>query len=192
MLRDNFPPEHSSPLLDAIRRDDQPVLKKLYIDCFHSVQVYILNNSGTEEEIKDIYQEAFVAVWRNIQLDRFVPDSEQAFSAYLFRVAKNKWIDELRKKKTRLSVLTGAELESQITDEEYADETDSYIDAVKEKYAYLGQRCRELLNRFYFMKQSLREIAEAFSWTEASAKNNKYRCLKQLRELIIKEEGGDE
>ncbi|HEY0040609.1 MAG TPA: hypothetical protein VGB71_08105, partial [Flavisolibacter sp.] len=56
--------------------------------------------------------------------------------------------------------------------------------AVRENFTKLGNNCRELLNRFYFQKESLRTIALAFQWTEATAKNNKYRCLQQLRELI--------
>src|SRR5690606_37932645 len=43
------------------------------------------------------------------------------------------------------------------------------IAVVKKQYQQLGVRCKELLGRFYFRNQSLREIAAAFAWTEASA-----------------------
>ncbi|WP_126974307.1 RNA polymerase sigma factor [Gynurincola endophyticus] len=180
-------PEESSVFVEAIQRDDLHLLKRLYVHNFQQVNYYIVKNSGTEDDVKDIYQEAFLAVWRNVQLARFSPVDEKEFSAYLFRVAKNKWIDELRKKKTRQVVLVNDSID-EIPFHQETDETDLYIDTVKSKYKHLGERCRELLKRFYFNKQSLKEIAAAFGWTEASAKNNKYRCLKQLRELVMNEE----
>ena len=50
----------------------------------------------TEEEAKDIYQEAFIIVWRNVQLEKFTPGNESEVAGYLFNVAKYKWIDHLR------------------------------------------------------------------------------------------------
>ena len=49
-----------------------------------------------------------------------------------------------------------------------------YITEVKNNFKHLGDNCREILKRFYYQKESMREIAENFNWTEATAKNNKY------------------
>ncbi len=176
----------NTSLVEQIKSDDQLVLQRLYALNFNVMERYILQNSGSEEDAKDVYQDAFIAVWRNVQLDRFAPNSEGEFSAYLFRVAKNKWIDELRKRKGRNMVSVEDGLDESVEPMEEPDEIDAYIDIVKKKYRLLGARCRELLSRFYFRRQSLGEIAAVFDWTAASAKNNKYRCLKQLRDLVLK------
>jgi len=168
-----------------LKSDDDNLLAMLYTDNYAHLERYVLKNGGTGDEAKDVYQEAFTAVWRNIQLDRFSPATEAEFGAYLIRVAKNKWIDELRRNKNIRMVSVDEKHEADIVAQNDGNETDTYIDAVKKQYRHLGARCRELLGRFYFHKQSLREIAEAFDWTEPSAKNNKYRCLKQLRELVL-------
>jgi DNA-directed RNA polymerase specialized sigma24 family protein len=42
-----------------------------------------------------------------------------------------------------------------------------------------------VLTLYYFMKQSMSKIAAVFSWTEATAKNNKYRCLQRLRNMVV-------
>lgn len=174
-------------LVERIKLDETYLMKHLYRAGYSATERYILQNSGTIEDAKDVYQEAFLAVWRNLQLDRFAPGNEGDFSAYLFRVAKNKWIDELRKRKNRHMVSVEEGLDERTFPVEDLDETDAYIDIVKKQYQHLGARCRELLNRFYFRKQNLSEIAAAFDWTAASAKNSKYRCLKQLRDLVLKE-----
>lgn len=169
---------------EALKADQEKMLEMLYVKNYRNLEYYIVKNSGTVDDAKDIFQEAFLAVWRNVQLDRFVPVDEGEFAAYLFRVGRNKWIDELRKNKHIISVEMGRD--GDYAEDESPDETDTYINTVKKQYKHLGIRCRELLGRFYFRKQPLREIAAVFDWTEASAKNNKYRCLKQLRELVLK------
>ncbi len=177
------------PLVERLKSDDENTLNALYAANYKTLEFYVLRNNGSVDDAKDIYQEAFLAVWRNVQLDRFTPNDEGDFAAYLIRVAKNKWIDELRKNKTKQTASVEGAYGTDPAIDELTDETDTYIDAVKKQYRYLGARCRELLGRFYFRKQSLREIAAVFEWTEASAKNNKYRCLKQLRESVLKEGG---
>lgn len=169
--------------LHAIRSNNEQALKRLYQENYRKVETYVCNNSGTEDEAKDVYQEAFIAVWRNIQLDRFQPDSAAALNAYLYQVAHNKWIDQLRMKKTRKTVSwddTPGSLEPLLPTEEETD----HIELVKKHFTAIGDQCRELLKLFYYEKESLRSIAAHFSWTEASAKNNKYRCLQKLRTLI--------
>ena len=170
---------------NAIKANEDEALKSLYEDNYIKIENYVLNNNGTIDDAKDIYQEAFIAVWRNIQLDKFYPENENALSGYLFRIAKNKWLDHLRsghyKKITRISDSADSLPEDLLPEEDI-----EYIREVKNKFKDLGENCREVLTRFYYKKESMRIIAEKFEWTEATAKNNKYRCLQHLRELLKK------
>ena len=67
---------------------------------------------------------------------------------------------------------------------EQGREDDIYMEKMKLHFARMGNPCKDVLHRFYFLKQSLSEIAADFSWTEATAKNNKYRCLQKLRGMV--------
>ena len=173
-------------LTDPSFTENEIVLKSIYTKNYRGVEQYIMKNNGNAEDARDIYQEAFLATWRNIKLERFLPSGENDYSAYLFRIAKNKWIDHLRAHKNKRTVEL-VEDRTEEADTEETGEVNRYIDQVKTQFDRLGERCRELLSLFYYKKISLRKISERFSWTEASAKNNKYRCLKQLRELVVKE-----
>lgn len=156
-------------------------LEALYVANFYKTEAFVLANKGTAEEAKDVYQEAFIAVWQNIKMGRFVMQNESSLEAYLFQIAKFKWYDHLKAaKKIKLVPLEN----TVAVDSAYTGEEEKYIRKVQHHFQQLGQPCRQVLTLFYFMKQNLATIAATFSWTEATAKNNKYRCLQRLRNLV--------
>lgn len=170
--------------LAAIRQNDEAALKALYKENYGKVESYVLANNGTAEDAKDIYQEAFIAVWRNIQLGKFTPVNETSLGGYLYQVARHKWLDQLRTGQHKKVVpLDSADNNSWLADG-LPEGEQAYLQAVRKAFGKLGANCRELLQRFYFRKETLRTIAAVFNWTEATAKNNKYRCLQQMREQI--------
>jgi RNA polymerase sigma factor (sigma-70 family) len=171
----------------AIKANNETVLKSLYENNYSKVEKYVLNNSGTTDQAKDIYQEAYIAVWRNIQMDKFSPETESALTGYLFQIARNKWLDYMRSNHFKKNIPL-SDFEKQIPDEnESNDDEINFINNVKKQFEQLGENCRELLNRFYYKKESMKIIAEFFNWTDATARNNKYRCLQHLRELVKKQ-----
>lgn len=177
-------------LIDAIKANDEHTLKHIYKDNFYKTQQYILNNSGSVEEAKDIYQEAFVTFWENIQDDKFVPKNTSSLNGYLYTVAKNKWLNHLNS--ARFKKTNSYDKNKHIINAEAADvesntyEKDKDINAVANAFKHLGEACKKLLEAFYYENKSLRDIAKVFEITEASARNKKYRCTEKLRALIVK------
>lgn len=161
---------------------DERALEALYIANFYKTEAFVLANSGTAEEAKDIYQEAFIAAWQNIRAGRFVAQNSSSIEAYLFQIAKFKWYDYLKAAKKMTVVKEEEELTVEVT---YNEEEENYIEKVQHHLKNLGEPCRQVLTLFYFMKQSMTKIAAEFSWTEATAKNNKYRCLQRLRNMVV-------
>lgn len=156
----------------------------MYVQHFDKIKQFVLQNRGSEEDAKDIYQEAFTAVWRNIQLDKFQPKSETSLGGYIYQVAKYKWIDQLRLRKNKKTIALVEGSDAFIEKQTLTDDNLGYLESIKVNYRQLGEQCKELLNLFYFKKENMKQIAARFSWTEASAKNNKYRCLQKLREMV--------
>lgn len=66
----------------AFKANDEVALRIFYKENYCKTKNYVLNNSGTIEHAKDIYQEAFIAVWRNIQLDKFYPENGNSLEGY--------------------------------------------------------------------------------------------------------------
>jgi len=176
---------NSNSFGERARIDDETILGEIYAANYPAVEKYVLANSGTRDDARDIYQEAFLAFWRNVQLNRFEPQHPNAISSYIMRIAKFKWIDVLRKKNN--TIISGIDTDPADDTEVYKLEQDEehYVTQVKIHYKNMGEPCKELLYRFYFKKEMLKQIAAHFSWTEATAKNNKYRCLLKLRNLVL-------
>ncbi len=168
-----------------LKANDEQTLKALYTANYAKTEKYILNNNGSADDAKDIYQEAFIAVWRGIQSGKISFQGIDKLQGYLFRVAQYKWLDHLRKNKKQK---TSSLAETDIAEEPILQpdkEEEEYLQKVKTNYSAMGEPCKEVLYRFYFLKQPMNEIAAFFSWTEATAKNNKYRCLQRLRSMIV-------
>lgn len=175
-----------SEQITALKANDEFFIKSLYDLHFDNIRQFVLKNSGTEEDAKDIYQETFIAIWRNVQLDKFHPKKETSLGGYIYQVAKNKWFDHLRAIKNQKKRIDIEKIDDPVEKQTQIDDTLEHIGIIKINYRLLSEKCKEILNLFYFNKESMKQIADRFDWTEASAKNNKYRCLQKLREMITK------
>ena len=76
-----------------------------------------------------------------------------------------------------------------IDDVVISDDTDvsaqaEQADIVQEVLAQLPEQDRELLLRFYFYRQSVREIAGEMHMKESNVKTRMYRSRKKLRQLF--------
>lgn len=172
--------------LDAIKANDEKALRHLYTVNYPPVEKFVLQNSGSRDDAKDIFQEAFVAMWRNVRLEKFIPTGEGSLNAYLFQIARHKWMDHLRSATVKKTTTLEEKHDIAMTFEEMDDKDVERLKAIREKFKQLGDSCRELLIRFYYQKQPLKDIAVSMEWTEATAKNNKYRCMERLRTMITK------
>lgn len=174
-------------LIAAIKANDSVTIKSFYIANYRKTQSLILNNSGSEEDAKDVYQEAFIVVWNNIKNNSFIPINETAIEGYLFSIAKNKWMDIVRSarfKHTNNGInedIIKGEINDVYQDEVYDLKLKSTMNAFKN----LGEPCKELLTTFYFKQKSLKDIATLLNIEEATARNKKYRCMEKLRSLVI-------
>lgn len=181
--------EKQFQIIEAIKNNNEFVLKKLYQDNFRKVEMHILKNNGTMPHAKDIYQEAFIAVWKNVKDDKFVPQNETAIQGYLYQIAKNKWTDFLRssnyKKTISIHPLNTVSSEEMDIESEHSTKTSSILlqDAMS-AFNDMGDSCKQLLMQFYYHKKSMREIAQTLGIDEASARNKKYRCMQKLRRLV--------
>lgn len=162
--------------------NDDKALEALYLANYYKTEAFVMANNGTAEEAKDIYQEAFIAVWQNIKAGRFAEQNGSSLEAYLFQIAKYKWYDYLKAAK---KINTIPVEHNHLIETTYSEEEENYIEKVQQHFKNLGEPCRQVLTLFYFMKQRMSNIAATFSWTEATAKNNKYRCLQRLRNLVV-------
>jgi RNA polymerase sigma factor (sigma-70 family) len=150
----------------------------------------VLKNNGTKAAAKDIYQEAFLVVWQNVKQNKFKPHSESSINGYLYTISKNKWMDVLRSKGYKKTIV-----ESQMSYFEIKDNEDQGIDDkilkdkqledVMQAFKTLGDPCKTLLRKFYFEKKTMKNIADDLQLDAASTRNKKYRCMQKLRQIAL-------
>lgn len=188
-MREAYKIDSQTQLINAIKANDSVVLKTFYTTNYYKVEALVLKNNGTKEHAKDIYQDAFIAVWNNIKNGTFIPQNESALQGYLYQIAKNKWMDVLRSSQFKKTKFIDDTLPLADTTEEQTNENN---DVEKQNLKHtmaifktFGSPCKELLTAFYFEKESLRDIAKKLQIEENTARNKKYRCMEKLRELIL-------
>lgn len=189
-MSQNTRPDKSLEVIDAIKRNDNATLKRIYKLNYPKIEALVLKNSGTKAQAKDIYQDAFLAVWQNVKQNKFIPRSESSINGYLYTIAKHKWLDILRSQGYKKTIV-----ESQMSYFEIKDEEDKGIDDkivkdqrlenVMQAFKTLGNDCKNLLRKFYFEKMSMKNIAHDLQLDAASTRNKKYRCMQKLRQMAL-------
>ena len=81
-------------LIEGVRKRDNIVLQYIYKSYYSTVFRLVVNNSGTEDDVKDIFQETLIVLFRNVREDpRFKLSC--TFQTYLYSVARLLWLKHL-------------------------------------------------------------------------------------------------
>ncbi len=85
-------------IIDGLRRRDDRVMHYIYKAYYPIVLKLILDNRGTEEDAKDIFQETIVAIFRKFR-DNADYQISSDFVTFLYSIARWLWIKQLRRLK---------------------------------------------------------------------------------------------
>ncbi|MBL8002220.1 MAG: sigma-70 family RNA polymerase sigma factor [Flavobacteriales bacterium] len=167
-------------ILQAIRDGrDHAAFTALYVHLPKVIRL-VKANSGGRDEAKDIFQDALVIFHRKARTEGFTLTS--SISTFLFAICRNLWREELRR---RDRSLTDWKLEG--LPDEPADLTallarEGEYRTAEQALRSLGEKCLEVLKRFYILHEPLTQIARALGFAgEGAAKTRKYKCLEEAR-----------
>lgn len=175
--------ENDQALMDAVRSGKTSALEHIYVKNYPMIRDYILKNSGSEIDAKDIFQDAMIVLHEKIMDPQFLLSSK--ISSFLYAISKNLWLKHLRavKKAPEHRIQEDDQFADEIVDT--YKEQESRLDRVLKNLALLGQSCQRILELFFFQKASMQEIANEMGYTnEANAKNQKYKCMKKLKQKL--------
>jgi len=163
-------------ILDRIKKGDESALDFLYKKNYKMMINMIIKNNGTEEEAKDIYQEALLAFWQKAASGKLEMTSK--ISTYIYSICQNLWRKELDRK----SRLKNEEKDGIVRDSFDEEERAKLINQCLND---LGETCKKILYYFYFEDLSMDLIAEKMGFANAdTAKTKKYKCKKELDKLV--------
>ena len=175
----------SQEIIDGILNGSSVVLDRLYQLYFPMVVKLVTRNNGTEDDAKDIFQEALMVLYDKIQRKDLTLSS--SFKTYLYAVCKNLWLKSLYKKDRYMYSISDLE-DSMLLEEDISihAEADRQFMQMENALEQLGEPCRTIITDFYIHNRSMQDICTKFGYTNAdNAKNQKYKCLQRLKKLFF-------
>ena len=153
----------------------QKAVNGLY-DVLSPAKKYVQSNNGSADDAKDIFQDALVILYKNVQSENFILTG--SLKTYLLAIVKNLWFQELRRRNKIRVTSEQVDIAEVIISHDAED-----FEIAKAAFNLLGEKCRQILIMFYFKKKTYKELASFLAFgDERTAKNQKYRCLQKAKE----------
>lgn len=180
-------------LIRAAQRGDSDAFEQLVRAYDQSVLRHAMNLLRSPDEARDVYQEVFLKVFRNLQTFRF----DCSFHTWLYRIATNVCLDHLRKRGVRKEepaiVETGdgpvdrmenLQEESAHADPERKLRNRQLRERIEEGLQELTPRERMVFELRHYDGLRLRNIGEVLGTTEDAAKNCLFRATQKMRAVL--------
>ena len=180
-------------LIRAAQRGDNNAFEELVRSYDSNVLRMAYNLLHSEEDARDIYQEAFLRVYRKLPDFRF----DCAFSTWLYRIVANLCLDQLRKRKVRKEEATAIETAGGEVDRlQFVAERRADVDPqrqlmstevknrIEEVLGKLSPRERLVFEMRHYQGMRLRAIGESLGVTEEAAKNCLFRATQKMRAAL--------
>ena len=138
-------------IFGRICKGDEEALEFLYKKYYRMMTKLVISNSGTEEEARDVYQDALIAFWQKATSGNLVLTSKM--STFIYSICQNLWRKELDRKKR----LSNEEKDSSVEMDTETLEREKIIAGCIEQ---LGDTCKKDLTYYYFDELSMQAIAD--------------------------------
>jgi RNA polymerase sigma factor (sigma-70 family) len=172
-------------LLKGLAQNERKSIEAIYRDHYSMVQSLIINNSGTSDDAKDIFQEALIVLYEKARSGSF--ELHAQLKTYIYAVCRRMWLKRLQMNQRFSGDLANAEDTISIAEDlERYEHRNADFELMERAMQYLGEPCKSLLESYYLQKKNMTEIAREFGYTNAeNAKNQKYKCLMRLKKIFF-------
>lgn len=174
-------------LLALVSTGDRQAFTRLYSQYLDAAYHYVYLFTKSKDETEEILQEVFVKIWENRERLAEV----QSFKNYLFKAAKNRVLDEVRKVQVRHRVFTEIKRGKTVNDESTTDTI-----AYKDYYRVVQQAIEKLppKRKLIFRMNtenglSHDEIAAQLGVSKSMVKNQLYKAYEFVRQYLSQHGG---
>jgi RNA polymerase sigma factor (sigma-70 family) len=170
--------------IEGLANNDSALIQSIYKKFVPKVVSYIKNNSGDEDQARDVVQEIMILLFNQAKANKL--QLTCPFDAYFFLLCKRKWLNELKKSSNKGVTIDedrtsiDEPTEEMVTQTEVFDEKQELFDLMFQK---LGDKCQELLKLSFTIK-SMEEVAEKLNVTYGYVRKKKSLCIGQLTQWI--------
>ena len=165
-------------IINGVRNQDDKILNWLYDNYFQSVKNHVLGNSGSNDDVSDVFQDSIIVLYNQITEDNLHLNTD--LKGYFFGIARNVWSAQLRKKQRTI------ELEIDVSDEDEAEEQyDPVLERVITRVFKRLKPDQQMVLNLFSEGHSYEEIAFMMDLkNEVYARRKKYLSKEALLELV--------
>jgi RNA polymerase sigma factor (sigma-70 family) len=177
--------ENEQSLLKGLAKNDRQAIEAIYRENYAMIQSFVLKNSGSSDDARDVFQEAMIVLYEKATSTTF--ELRAQIRTYLYSVCRLIWLKKLqvanRHAHTSVMLEETLPVEDDVVDHEAKN---NKVILMENSLKRMGEPCKSLLMAFYFEKKTMPEIADAFGYTNAdNAKTQKYKCLMRLKKIFF-------
>lgn len=180
--------EEARPKLDIatltylMTKSDEDAFRQFHNAYFGRLLGYLLVVTRDEQLAREALQATLLRIVRHVR--KF--DSEEAFWSWLTVLARSSATDERRRATRYASFLDRFFQTTVIENDVKTNETRSRLkEALEINLAALPIEDRELLERKYFERQSVREIAQTAELSDKTIESRLTRIRQKLRDMVL-------
>lgn len=174
----NFQYSSIEMLASRLKAGDQDAFTQLYHIYKDKIFAFAMRFLGSKEVAKEVVQEVFVKLWDA----RESVDPERSFNGYLYRIARNKILDEIEKYRREVGLDTvnlTREVVASVEDKIFSEEARKLETDV---VANFPKQRQEVYNLRRYEGLSYDEIAERLGISKNTVKTHLKLAMKEMKD----------
>lgn len=169
-------------VIDGFLNNDTTIVGQCYAQLHTMLKKIVLQNSGTDEDVKDLLNETFIVFFEYCKKENFILKSK--YSTFIYSIAYRKWMKKL-KNRGKLDQFAQLSDNISLTDDNINDSKE-INSIVYEVFQSLSENCQEILKLKYIENWSHKEIAEELNISPQYSRLRVNRCKASLGKMIQK------
>ena len=179
------PENNEKALLEGLAVSEKKAVETIYRENYNMIQSLIINNNGSSDDAKDIFQEAMIVLYEKVRSGTFELNCQ--IKTFVYSVSRRLWLKRLQQQNRYAA--PGDSIEAVVAVEEDLEDHEqrnAEFEMMEKAINSLGEPCKSLLEAYYFKQQKMQEISTSFGYTNAAnAKTQKYKCLMRLKKIFF-------
>ncbi|MFM2358048.1 MAG: hypothetical protein RLY16_40 [Bacteroidota bacterium] len=177
--------ENELLLLKGLSQGDSASVEAIYRESYPMIQAFVVNNNGSADEARDIFQEAMVVLYEKSKDASFSLNCQ--IKTYVYSICRRLWLKRLQQLNKYTAPVDSLQETVAVEEEiEEHEKINNDFTLMEHAMSKIGEPCKSLLDAYYLQRKKMQDIAAEFGYTNAdNAKTQKYKCLVRLKKLFF-------
>ena len=174
-------------IITDLKKENNKAFENLYKNYFGLVKRFVINNSGTDHDAEDIFQDTMIALVAKLRQDDFV--LQASMKTYIMAIAKNLWFKKLRTANRETAYTDLHETTFYEGINLAIEQEKNYWDKLQHYIHQITAHCKGLIHDMFFKNKPIEQIQNDYGYSNIhNAQNQKHKCVEQIRKAKKQDE----